>query len=160
MIFENRAIIEQSALVKMRVYKNLPISEWDVTLNGIPDDNKNGMEVTMNWMALEIDNEDVFYTDSNGLEMQKRELDYRPTWDYSSNQKVSGNYYPVNSAIAIRDENTNAQMTVMNDRSQGGTVMETGRIELMQNRRVYYDDYRGVGEALNERDSDGQPIVV
>jgi hypothetical protein len=50
------------------------------------------------------------------------------------------------------DADSSLQMTVMNDRSQGGSVVNTGRIELMQNRRLYFDDYRGVGEPLNETD--------
>lgn len=51
-------------------------------------------------------------------------------------------------------------MTVMNDRSQAGSSINTGSIELMQNRRLYYDDYRGVGEALNETDKWGNGITV
>lgn len=44
----------------------------------------------------------TFYTDSNALEMQKRQLNFRPTWNYTNiTQPVSGNYYPVNSALAI-----------------------------------------------------------
>mmetsp|Transcript_19628 Transcript_19628/g.14344 ORF Transcript_19628/g.14344 Transcript_19628/m.14344 type:complete len:95 (+) Transcript_19628:1438-1722(+) len=77
-IFEDRSVTEQAALVKFRVYKNLPISQWEVTLNGIPEVHRNGMEVTVNWKALEINNADTFYTDSNALEMQKRVIDYRP----------------------------------------------------------------------------------
>lgn len=72
--------------------------------------------------------------------------------------KVSANYYPINSALAFRDGTT--QMTVMNDRSQGGAVIEDGAIELMQNRRLLFDDARGVGEALNETDSEGRGIEV
>ena len=111
-------------------------------------------------MSLDIDNKDTFYTDSNALEMQKRILNYRPTWTFSTTEKTSGNYYPINSAIAIVDETKNLQMTVMNDRSQGGSVLQKGRIELMQNRRLFHDDWRGVEEALNERDPDGQGIIV
>ena len=48
----------------------------------------------------------------------------------------------------------------MNDKSQGGSVIEHSRIELMQNRRLYYDDERGVGEPLNETDSYGNGITV
>lgn len=43
-------------------------------------------------------------------------------------------------------------MTVMNSRSQGGSVLKKGRIELMQNRRLQKDDSRGMGEPLNEVD--------
>ena len=38
----------------------------------------------------------------------------------------------------------------MNDRSQGGSVLENGSIEIMQNRRLLADDRRGVDEALND----------
>jgi len=41
-------------------------------------------------------------------------------------------------------------MVVMNDRSQGGSVIKDGRIELMINRRLTRDDARGNGEPLNE----------
>ena len=51
-------------------------------------------------------------------------------------------------------------MVVMNDRSQGGSVIDEGKIELMQNRRLYFDDGRGVDEALNEMDSFGNGITV
>lgn len=52
------------------------------------------------------------------------------------------------------------QFTVMNDRSQGGSVLEAGRIELMQNRRLNVDDGRGVDEPLNEKQADGAGIRV
>ena len=92
--------------------------------------------------------------------MQKRILNYRPTWNFTTNEPVSGNYYPINSAIAIVDTAKDLQLTVMNDRSQGGSSLNQGRVELMQNRRLYYDDWRGVDEALNETDFYGNGIIV
>jgi len=39
------------------------------------------------------------------------------------------------------------QVTVMNERSQGGSAgLQKGMIELMHNRRLLHDDGRGVGE--------------
>ncbi len=49
--------------------------------------------------------------------MQKRVLNYRESYDFLSFEEISGNYYPINSAIAIVDEKQNLQFTVMNDRS-------------------------------------------
>ena len=46
----------------------------------------------------------------------------------------------------------------MNDRSQGGSVIEKGKVEFMINRRLTHDDRRGVDQALNETDSLGQGI--
>jgi len=58
--------------------------------------------------------------------MQKRVLDYQPTFDLKLNpwMNVTANYYPVESAIAIVKDDW--QMTVMNDRPQGGSVIKNG----------------------------------
>lgn len=48
----------------------------------------------------------------------------------------------------------------MNDRSQGASALDEGRIEFMQHRRVPADDNKGVDEFLNERDSNGNGIRV
>ena len=42
------------------------------------------------------------------------------------------------------------QTTVLTDRSQGGTSMKSGEIEVMLHRRLLHDDGFGVGEPLNE----------
>jgi len=41
-------------------------------------------------------------------------------------------------------------MTLINDRSQGCGSLKDGQIEVMVQRRLLYDDGRGVGEPLNE----------
>lgn len=45
----------------------------------------------------------------------------------------------------------------MNDRPQGGAadLTKQANIELMQNRRLLFDDDHGVSEALNETEIDG-----
>jgi len=95
---------KKQALVRVRYYDSSLTSDWDVLLYGIPQSNDQGLEVTVNFLSLDIDNKDTFYTDSNALEMQKRVLNFRPTWTFSTSEKSSGNYYPINSAIAIVDE--------------------------------------------------------
>ena len=56
-----------------------------------------GHEVTVNFFAPNIQNKGVFYTDSNGLEMQKRILNFRPSWDLKTENSINitANYYPV-----------------------------------------------------------------
>jgi hypothetical protein len=51
-------------------------------------------------------------------------------------------------------------MTVMNSRSQGASVIKTGRVEIMHQRRLYRDDNKGMGESLNEVDGLNKPISV
>jgi len=48
----------------------------------------------------------------------------------------------------------------MNQHSQGGSSLQMGSVELMQNRRLLADDNKGVNEALNETQADGRGIAV
>lgn len=102
-------------------------------------------------------NNKTFYTDSNGLEEQKRVLDHMPTWNITVHQPVAANYYPINSHIKIKDGSKTVSVLV--DRARGGAVIKNGVIELMIHRRTLYDDDRGVGEPLNETDSSGKGLT-
>ena len=51
------------------------------------------------------------------------------------------------------------KVTVLTDRSQGGSSMNDGDMEIMVHRRLLYDDAFGVGEPLNES-AYGQGLVV
>ena len=99
------------------------------------------------------------YTDSNGLDMQHRKKDYRPSWNFTQTQPVAGNYFPLNSGMFIRDKTT--QLTMVVDRAQGGTgVLDVGQMEIMLHRSSLEDDSRGVGEPLFERDDRNRGLVV
>lgn len=80
-----------------------------------------GKDVVVNWNFHEIEANKTFWTDSNCLEMQERILNYRPTFNLDTPMNVSSNYFPVDSAIAIRDHDENKsiklQATIMNERS-------------------------------------------
>jgi hypothetical protein len=41
-------------------------------------------------------------------------------------------------------------MTILNDRTQAGTSLRDGTIEIMQNRRMTGDDEKGMAEGLDE----------
>ncbi|NXI19195.1 MA2B1 mannosidase, partial [Irena cyanogastra] len=99
-----------------------------------------------------------FYTDSNGRQVLQRRRDYRPTWNLSQSEPVAGNYYPVNTRIFIKDEKV--QLTVLTDRSQGGSSVLDGSLELMVHRRLLNDDNRGLAEPLDEPGDDGRGLVV
>lgn len=96
-------------------------------VDSIPIDEGRGKEITLN-LKTKYNNNKTFYTDSMGLEEQTRVLDYRPTWNYEVNEPTSGNYYPINSFIKIKDVVTNRSVTVLTDRSQGGSVLRPGEI--------------------------------
>ncbi|PSN38670.1 Lysosomal alpha-mannosidase [Blattella germanica] len=81
--------------------------------------------------TTDLETNAVFYTDSNGRELLKRQRNSRPTWNVTLDNRVSGNYYPVTSRIVIRDVY----------------------------RRTWCDDRLGVGEPLEEY-AYGKPLVV
>ena len=62
------------------------------------------MDVTVNWKVQDLDNKGVFYTDSNGLYMVKREADAHIKKYGNSSQRASSNYYPINTGIMVEDE--------------------------------------------------------
>ena len=69
-----------------------------------------------------------------------------------------GNYYPVNAATWLADGTT--ALSIVNDRSQGGSSLHDGELELMVHRRLTMDDGRGVGEPLNETGLDGKGLII
>lgn len=126
-------------------------------VHSIPVEDKQGKEVVLN-IATGLANNKTFYTDSNGLESQKRQLNYRAQWPLVTDELASSNYFPVNSHIQIRDVLSQQALTVLVDRSEGGTVLREGCVELMIHRRTQFDDERGVWEPLNETEADGQGL--
>ncbi|KAK9693086.1 Glycosyl hydrolases family 38 C-terminal beta sandwich domain [Popillia japonica] len=133
----------------IRLYKNTNYVEFDWLVGPIDVDDLNGREVISRF-STNLNTDDIFYTDSNGREMIQRRRDHRNTYTYTSEEKVSGNYYPVTSKIVLKDPRQNLEFAVLNDRAQGGSSLTSGQVELMVHRRLLNDDAFGVGEALNE----------
>ena len=140
----------------IRLYSGRPVAEFSWMVGPTPFEDGLGREIVSRF-TTDLDNDGIWYTDSNGREMQKRVRNFRQTWAYNNTEPVAGNYYPVNSRIYIRDEDREVQFTVLTDRSQGGSSLNDGQLELMVHRRLLHDDGRGVGEALNET---GQGLIV
>jgi alpha-mannosidase len=110
-----------------------------------------GKEVIIKYKSG-LDSKGVFYTDSNGREMVKRVYNQRgPSYPpLTVNEPVAGNYYPVNTMIAVQDTEKDEELVVLTDVSQGGASLAPGELELMVHRRIQVDDGRGVQEPLNE----------
>ncbi|KAH8248600.1 hypothetical protein KR032_001230, partial [Drosophila birchii] len=132
----------------IRIYEGVNRMEIEWLVGPIPDEEKVGKEFVTNFQS-EISSNGVFYTDSNGRELMRREKNKRE--DFVSNltlQSVSGNFYPVTSRIALQDDKK--RLVLLNDRSQGGASLEDGQLEMLLHRRLFFNDGGGVGEALNE----------
>ncbi len=86
------------------------MTEIDWIVGPIPIDDHNGKEIIIRY-DTDISSNGLFYTDANGREVLERKRDYRPSWNYTVYENVSGNYYPVPSRIWINDNQR--QMTVL-----------------------------------------------
>jgi hypothetical protein len=96
------------AYVHVSLDDDLESIRFNVDLDSLPGMNKDGHELVVKFKLEYFDNNNTFWTDSNGLEMQKRVLNYRPTWDIQKDQNysldnVTANFYPVTSAISMKD---------------------------------------------------------
>ncbi|XP_059645280.1 alpha-mannosidase At3g26720 isoform X3 [Cornus florida] len=108
-----------------RVYKGKEHAEVEFNIGPIPVDDRVGKEITTQITTVMKTNK-TFYTDSNGRDFIKR----------------------INLGIYVEDESM--ELSVLVDRSVGGSSLVDGQVELMLHRRLLRDDSRGVGEALNE----------
>jgi len=61
--------------------------------------------------------------------------------------------YPITSAVRINDTEDRTLFVVV-DRPYAGSSLEAGTIELIQNRRLFYDDGKGTGEDLDDHQWD------
>ncbi|XP_072458359.1 lysosomal alpha-mannosidase-like isoform X2 [Notamacropus eugenii] len=142
----------------VRLYPGQRHLELEWTVGPVPVEDGWGKEV-ISLFDSQLETGGLFYTDSNGREILERRRNHRPTWNLKQTEPVAGNYYPVNSRIYIKDGQI--QLTVLTDRSQGGSSLRDGSLELMVHRRLLLDDNRGVGEALLEPgDEPGTGLVV
>lgn len=78
-----------------------------------------------------LKSENIFYTDSNGRDMIMRTRNERETWNLNVVDKIAGNYYPVTTKIFLQDRKKKLRLAILTDRSQGGSSLKSGEIELM-----------------------------
>ncbi len=121
-LFTNRTCTKtelvQSALIifndwasqEVNVYDGASTVEVEWTVGPIPIDDNIGKEVIIRYNT-DIASASKYYTDANGREVLERIRDYRPTWKYTVVENVSGNYYPINSRIWIKDKHR--QFTIL-----------------------------------------------
>jgi len=76
-------------------------------------------EIVIQFGINNFTNHKTFSTDSNGLEMQQRIENYQKTYPLDAedlaNDNVTLNYYPINSAISMKDADSARVFTVIND---------------------------------------------
>jgi lysosomal alpha-mannosidase len=95
---------------EVNLFDNVSTVEFEWTVGPIPIDDNIGKEVIVRY-DTDIASASKYYTDANGREVLERIRDFRPTWNYTVLESVSGNYYPINSRIWIKDNQR--QLTVL-----------------------------------------------
>lgn len=134
----------------VRVYKTEKFVEFEWMVGPIPiviGDwmDELGMEIVTRFSTSMATNGE-FFTDSNGREMLKRIRNFRETWDIRLEEFVSGNYYPINTKIAIED--TDNRLAILPDRAQGGSSIFDGSVELMVSWK-YFAVFRSLDRLLS-----------
>lgn len=134
-IFDDEREDPAKATARIRLDKsNNRFVDFEVDLNQIPVyTDVRGKDVIVEWSFPGVDMGQKQYYATNGLQMMNKTLNYRETYTFDTNQTVASNYYAISSALAARDIHSDLQITVMNDRSQGGAagLRNNNSIELM-----------------------------
>jgi lysosomal alpha-mannosidase len=133
----------------IRLYANQNYIEIVDIIGPIDISDGKGKEVITRY-TTSFNSQSTWYSDSNGIELIQRKLNYRPTWNFTIEEPVAGNFVPVNAITAINDPTQKLQLTVVVDRSRSSASLTNGELETMLHRRCLVDDGRGVGEPLNE----------
>jgi lysosomal alpha-mannosidase len=158
-VTEVRQRLDEWVSQTIRVYPNEDYIEFDWIIGPIPEMDQIGKEVITRFDS-NLTTNGFFYTDANGRQILERKRNFKPTYNVTVTEPIASNYYPVNSRIYMIDKNQDLQISLVNDRSQGGSSIQDGSLELMLHRRLFYDDAFGVHEALNEPGFDGRGLVI
>ena len=76
----------------------------------------------------------LLYVDANGLEMQEKGLNERKEFNLSTSNLIASNFYPITSAISIRDQHSQSRnhVTIMTERSHAASAgLRGSNIEIM-----------------------------
>ncbi|CAH1791394.1 unnamed protein product [Owenia fusiformis] len=87
-----------------------------------------------------IHNDLTMYTDSNGFQMMRRNT------RLGHFSFIQENYYPMTSAVYIQDPHH--RLSVLGTCALGVATLSNGELEIMLDRRLTYDDNRGMGEGV------------
>ena len=87
-------------------------------------------------MTTDLVSSGTFYTDANGRQTMKRVVDIRESYNYTATEPVAANYCPLNSHIYLKNS-SGEQLTVLEDRSQGGVSVKDGQLEVMVHRLTH-----------------------
>ncbi|CDW91487.1 glycosyl hydrolases family 38 protein [Stylonychia lemnae] len=156
--------MQPPSIVKIKLFHNSDEIEFDVFLARLNKNfNSQGQDVTINWKSLDIDQNGTFFTDANSFKVMKREVNQTKFYIYNMWNKqftVAQEFYPITSGLFISDQENRTHFMVFNDRPQGGSAYQKGRLELMINRFGFTTDDLGVSDPMQDYSIDNLGINV
>lgn len=148
-VSEVRRYFQPDLAQVVRLYAGQDYIEIEDVIGPVDISDKLGKEIITKY-TTNLNTQNTWYSDSNGIELLQRKLNYRPSWNFTVEEPVAGNYVPIDAITTINDPTQKLQLSVVVDRSRSGASLSNGELETMLFRRCLKDDSRGVGEPLNE----------
>ncbi|GFO27929.1 alpha-mannosidase [Plakobranchus ocellatus] len=89
----------------------------------------------------DLKNHDLsYFTDQNGFQfIRRRTLHHLP---------IAANYYPMTSGVILEDAKT--RLTLLSAQSHGCASLQKGQLEVMLDRQLVNDDFRGLDEGVRD----------
>jgi hypothetical protein len=160
-VWEARQTFAPWASQVVRLFAGSADVEFEFTIGPIPWADGLGKEVVSRFSSANFgDSGGAWLSDANGRDSLPRRRDHRASFNYTVFEPVAGNFVPVNLFTALASPGAGLQLSVVTDRTQAGSSMADGSLELMVHRRLLADDSRGVGEPHNETGLDGLGLIV
>lgn len=138
---------------KMEIKDNLQI-DIDLEVDNLDNDPKKHFseELIFRISDKKINNNGVFYTDSNGFDLNKRVKSKLKDKFGVIKTKIEENYYPINRIILLNDTQKKGSLVLYTDRPSGASSPSDGCIEIGVQRMARFDDLRGMEEGVIETD--------
>ncbi|XP_037658231.1 alpha-mannosidase 2 isoform X2 [Choloepus didactylus] len=125
---------------RVRLYNVQGIEGQSVEVANIVDIRKEyNREIAMR-ISSGINNQNRFYTDLNGYQIQSRMT--------MSKLPLQANVYPMTTMAYIQD--AKHRLSLLSAQSLGVSSLKSGQIEVIMDRRLMQDDNRGLGQGVHD----------
>lgn len=111
------------------------------------DYQQNDRELYLSIRNRNLENDETFYSDSNGLSLLERRMNKHNDYEPENENLYAQNTYPITKIVLLKDKLNNSENNfgVISDRSQGVFGIGKGEININICRSPTSDDSLGLG---------------